>query len=220
LLAKKESKPRLIRWILLLQDFDWEIKDTWGRDNSVVDHLSRLENLPASEPVTEQFPDEQLMQLNVLQNAEQFIEQQLLHLTARTSIKPWYADIINFLATGTYPFKCSTSKRNKLKSDAKYYVWDDPYLWRIGADQLIRRCISEPEIQPILTSCHTLACGGHFGPKRTARKVLDSGFYWPSLFRDCYLYCKSCDSCQKTGNISFRDEMPQVPILICEIFDV
>ncbi|KAL1567119.1 protein NYNRIN-like [Salvia divinorum] len=65
----------------------------------------------------------------------------------------------------------------KLKSEAKYYFWDDPYLWKAGADQVIRRCIPDWEQEDVLIHCHSLAYGGHFGPKRTARKVLDSGFY-------------------------------------------
>ncbi|XP_027181858.1 uncharacterized protein LOC113780247 [Coffea eugenioides] len=65
-----------------------------------------------------------------------------------------------------------------------------------------------------------LACGGHFGPKRTAHKVLESGFYWPSLFKDAYVFCKSYDRCQMVGNIARRDYMPQVPLIFVEIFDV
>nr|XP_027063052.1 uncharacterized protein LOC113689482 [Coffea arabica] len=65
-----------------------------------------------------------------------------------------------------------------------------------------------------------LACGGHFGPKRTAHKVLESGFYWPSLFKDAYVFCKSCDRCQRVGNIARKDHMPQVPMIFVEIFDV
>ena len=72
----------------------------------------------------------------------------------------------------------------------------------------------------ILRFCHNYACGGHFGPKRTARKVLDSELYWATLFRDAYLFCKNCERCQQTGTLSRRNEMPQTPILICEIFDV
>ena len=68
--------------------------------------------------------------------------------------------------------------------------------------------------------CHAHACGGHFGPKRTAHKILESGFYWPHIYHDSYIFCKSCANCQKTGNLSRRDQMPQQPILICEIFDV
>ncbi|XP_052623845.1 uncharacterized protein LOC128129254 [Lactuca sativa] len=65
-----------------------------------------------------------------------------------------------------------------------------------------------------------LACGGHFGPSRTLRKVLECGLFWPTMSRDCYMFCKSCERCQRTGNISQKNQMPQNPILGCEIFDV
>ena len=97
-------------------------------------------------------------------------------------------------------------------------MWDDPYLWKHCADQVMRRCVPKNEIISILTFCHS--CGGQFEAKRTTRKVLECGFYWPSLFQDSYSFCKSCEHCQKTGNISQRNEMPQTPILFCEIFDV
>ena len=50
--------------------------------------------------------------------------------------------------------------------------------------------------------------------------MLDSGFYWPSLFKDAYEVCATCDHCQRTGNLGPRNQMPQTPILIVEIFDV
>ena len=68
LMAKKDAKPRLIRWVLLLQEFDLEIKDKNESDNVIVDHLLRLEKLTAKERVTEieeNFPDEQLFQVLV-----------------------------------------------------------------------------------------------------------------------------------------------------------
>ena len=58
LLAKKESKPRLIRWILLLQEFDLNIKDRSGAENLVADHLSRLMKEEDLLPISESFPDE------------------------------------------------------------------------------------------------------------------------------------------------------------------
>ena len=88
------------------------------------------------------------------------------------------------------------------------------------ADQVIRRCIPENEIISILTFFHSYACGGHFGVKKAVRKVLECGFYWSSLFLGSYSFCKSCDQCLKTSNISQRNEMPQTLILFCEIFDV
>ncbi|KAH9718388.1 hypothetical protein KPL71_022206 [Citrus sinensis] len=200
LLIKKDAKPRLIRWILLLQEFDLEILDKRGSENLVADHLSRLTYNEDAVPLHENFPDEQLLHVGI--------------------VTPWYADIVNYLVTRTVPQEITSAQKAKIKSDAKYYVWDEPYLWKHCSDQVIRRCVPETEFTSILTFCHTLACGGHFGPKRTALKVLASGFYWPSLFKDAYLFCKSCDRCQRTGNLGPRNQMPQSPILIVEIFDV
>ena len=121
---------------------------------------------------------------------------------------PWYADLVNYLVTGNFLAGWPKAKRDKLKSDAKYFIWDDPYLWKRCANQVMRRCVSEAEFLSILTFCHIFACGGHFGPKRTAHKVLESGFCWHSLFKYAYLFCKSCDRCQRVGNIARRDHMP------------
>ena len=74
-------------------------------------------------------------------------------------------------------------------------------MWKFCADQLVRRCVHESEFQSILTFCHSYACGGHFGAKRTTLKVLECGFYWPTLFKDAYLFCKTCDRCQRTSNL-------------------
>ena len=200
LLTKKEAKPRLIRWILLLQEFDLEIKDKKGSENLVADHLSRLVREEESLPLHDRFPDEQLM----------FIK----------STNPWYADMVNYLVTKELPKDLTPAQKNKIKHDARYYIWDEPYLWKHCADQIIRRCVPESEVTAILTFSHAHACGGHFGPNRTARKVLDSGFYWPTIFKDTYLFCKACDRCQRVGNITAKDQMPQTPILTVEIFDV
>ncbi|XP_075500108.1 uncharacterized protein LOC142538692 [Primulina tabacum] len=64
-----------------------------------------------------------------------------------------------------------------------------------------------------------LACGGHFSSNKTTTKILQCGFYWPSLFKDTHLFCKSCENCQKMGSISKRKMMPLNPIIIIEIFD-
>ena len=119
-----------------------------------------------------------------------------------------------------YPDTFTRAQKDKLKSDAKYYVWDEPYLWKHCPDQIIRRCVPQQEHQSILQFCHEFACGGHFGPSQTLRKVLECGLFWLTMSRDCYLFCKSCERCQRTGNISQKNQMPQNPILVCEIFDV
>ncbi|CAN6707339.1 unnamed protein product [Malus baccata var. baccata] len=199
LLTKKEAKPRLIRWMLLLQEFDIEIRDKKGVENVVADHLSRMVHEEAS-LISETFPDEQLMSIQVSE--------------------PWYADLVNFLVSKHIPSTLNSNQRDKLKKDARFYVWDDPYLWKFCPDQIVRRCVNESEFQSILTFCHSYACGGHFGTQRTALKVLECGFYWPTIFRDARTFCLTCDRCQRMGNISAKDQMPQNPILSVEIFDV
>ena len=72
----------------------------------------------------------------------------------------------------------------------------------------------------ILTHCHSLECGGHFNGQRTLVKVLQSSFYWTSIFKDAHLFAKSCDRCQRTGNIGRRNEMSLTNILEVELFDV
>nr|GEU81198.1 hypothetical protein [Tanacetum cinerariifolium] len=65
-----------------------------------------------------------------------------------------------------------------------------------------------PETRTILDQCHHGPIGGHYGPNVTAKKVLDLGFYWPTIIREAHTLVHLCEACQKTGNISKRDEMP------------
>ncbi|CAL8988236.1 unnamed protein product, partial [Prunus brigantina] len=209
LLAKKDAKPRLIRWILLLQEFDLEIKDKKGSENVVADHLSRLVHVSNEEedslPLRESFPDEQLFSICALNSLNPL---------------PWFADIVNYLCTNELPTGLSTFQRDKLRKQARYYFWDDPYLFKHCPDQVIRRCVPEGDFKSILEFCHSHACGGHFGAKKTANKVLQSGFFWPTLFKDAYAFCASCDRCQRMGNLHARNQMPLTNILIIDIFDV
>ncbi|KAL6345845.1 hypothetical protein AAG906_017603 [Vitis piasezkii] len=72
----------------------------------------------------------------------------------------------------------------------------------------------------ILSHCHDNACGGHFASQKTAMKVIQSGFWWPSLFKDAHSMCKGCDRCQRLGKLTRRNMMPLNPILIVDVFDV
>ena len=189
--------------MLLLQEFDLEIKDKKGCDNVIADHLSRVEQNETEKEeaeLTENFPDEQLFKVSF----------QI----------PWYADIVNYLACGVVPQKFSYQQKRKLKTDNRYYIWDDPLLFKRGADMIIRRSVPESEQCKILNECHASPYGGHFSGERTAHKILKSGFYWPTIFRDCAEWVKLCDRCQKIGNISSRNEMPLKGIMVVQIFDV
>ncbi|KAG9450392.1 hypothetical protein H6P81_010357 [Aristolochia fimbriata] len=124
LFTKKDSKPRLIRWILLLQEFDIEIKDKKGAENVVADHLSRLEAGNQEAEVSELFPDELICPVNILK-------------------VPWFENIANFVCSKWVPKHFTYQQRKKLMADSKHSYWEDPFLYKICLDQVIRRCVKE-----------------------------------------------------------------------------
>ncbi|XP_057734327.1 uncharacterized protein LOC130949693 [Arachis stenosperma] len=189
-------------YLIGAKEFDIEIRDKKGVENKVADHLSRIpheEGGTHDMSVNELFPDEQLMIVNKA---------------------PWFADIANLKTTGALPPGINKHQKRKLMNDAKYFVWDEPYLFKKCLDGILRRCVSEEEGREVLWNCHGSCYGGHFGGDRTAAKVLQSGFFWPTLFKDAKELVRSCNECQRSGNLPKRNAMPQNFILELEVFDV
>ncbi|GJR42927.1 reverse transcriptase domain-containing protein [Tanacetum coccineum] len=189
-----------------VKGFDYHQFLTKKEVNLAADHLSRLENphkdVLENKDINEHFP---LETLGVISNGS----------------TPWFADFANYHA-GNFIIKgMSTQQKRKFFKDVKHYFWDDPYLFRICVDQIIRRCVSgHKALEIILKACHEGPTGGHHSANLTARKVFDAGFFWPTIYRDAHSMIKSCDTCQRQGKISQRDEMPQNAIQVCEIFDI
>nr|CAN62241.1 hypothetical protein VITISV_006053 [Vitis vinifera] len=201
LLTKQDAKARLIRWILLLEEFDLQIRDKKGVENLVADHLSRLVITHNSHvlPINDDFPEESLM---LLEKA------------------PWYAHIANYLVTGEVPSEWKAQDRKHFFAKIHAYYWEEPFLFKYCPDQIIKKCVPEEEQQGILSHCHENACGGHFASQKTTMKVLQSGFTWPSLFKDSHIMCRSCDRCQRLKKLTKRNQMPMNPILIVDLFYV
>ena len=136
LMNKKDAKPRLIRWVLLLQEFDLHIIDRKGEDNPVADHLSRMENIPVDPtPINDSFANEQLANINVS--------------SARIA-SPWFADYANFIVGKVIPPHFTYQQRKKFFYDLRYYFWDDPFLYKKSVDGIIRHCVPEFEQQSII----------------------------------------------------------------------
>ena len=133
---------------------------------------------------------------------------------------PWFADFVNYLVSKMTPPNLSYHQRKKFLSKVRHYMWEDPLLFRRCADGVVRRCVPDEEMILVLHHCHSSPCGGHHGSEKTAAKVLQSGFYWPTLYKDARSFVIACDNCQRVGNIGRRHEMPQSGILEVEIFDV
>ena len=133
----------------------------------MADHLSRINNIPKEGdlPIDDSFIDEQLYAIHSLD-------------------APWYADYVNYLACGLVPPELSYTQRKKFFSDVKNYYWDEPLLFQLGVDGIHRRCVPQEEVNQVLQCCHSSAYGGHASTDKTAAKVLQAGFYWPTIFKD------------------------------------
>jgi hypothetical protein len=153
-LAKKGAKPCLILRILLLQEFDLEIIDKKGVENSVADHLSRL-----------QFEESTELPIN------DYMRNNTLLKVSTTDL--WYANIVNYIVAGYIP---PGADKKKIIRDSRLHLWDDPYLYRVCADGLQRRCIPAFETGKILERYHSSPYEGHYGAFRTNAKVWQSSF--------------------------------------------
>nr|GEX30999.1 reverse transcriptase domain-containing protein [Tanacetum cinerariifolium] len=138
LFSKKDYKARLLRWVLLLQEFTFKVVDTKGAEKLAAYHLSRLENphqnVLDSKEINESFPFETLN----------------LFSTHDNQITPWIADFTNYHARNFIVKGMSCQQKSKFFKDVKHYFWDDPYLFKICAQQIIRMCVSGQEAVDIL----------------------------------------------------------------------
>ena len=133
---------------------------------------------------------------------------------------PWYADFVNYLASGILPPDLNFYHIKKFLANVKHFVWDEPLLYRRCIDGKCKRCIPKDEVDDILFLCHSSSYGGHCSTSKIAAKILQAGFYWPSSFKNTRRYVLACDHCQRFGNISWKREMPMNNILEIENFDV
>ncbi|GJR06199.1 reverse transcriptase domain-containing protein [Tanacetum coccineum] len=171
------------------REFDVEIRDKKGAENLAADHLSRLEN-----PHQDKFENKEI--------TETFPLETLGSVALRDDNTPWFADFTNYHA-GNFILKgMSSQQKDKFFKDVKHYFWDDPFLFKICADQVIKHCVSGQEAFDILKACYSGPTGGHYGANYTAKKIFDSGFYWPIIYKDAYDFVTRCDICQRQGKIS------------------
>lgn len=132
---------------------------------------------------------------------------------------PWYVDIVNFMVSGIFPPKSSTQQKKKPAHEVRFYVWDEPYLFKQGSERMVQRCEQKIENRQVLEMCYASPYGGHHGAKRTTHKIPQSSFFGPTLFKDATIIMKNYDVCQRAETISRRHEMPFNNILKVEIFN-
>jgi hypothetical protein len=198
LLTMKYAKPHLIWWILQLQEFDLEIRDKKGVENSVASHLSCLPLKESAElPINDYMRDDTLLKV--------------------TTTDPWYANIINCIVACCIPLGAD---KKKIIRDSRLHLWDDSYLYQVCADGLLRRSKPAFETWKILERCHSSPYGGHYGAFNTNAKVWQSGFYWPTMYDDAKSFVWRYSQCERHENINTRDIMPLILNLQIDMFDV
>ena len=164
-LAKKLiTNGRVTCWLLLLQEFDITIRAQPGKHNLVADFLSQVPRTNVTVAVDDQFQDEHLFYVAVKM--------------------PWCGDVANYIVVGKLCKHFTPRERKLIFQRSTCFSWIGGYLFHIGSDMHICRCITEDEIYDILKSCPDGPCGGHFVDHRTGHKTLQMGYYWPTIFKD------------------------------------
>jgi hypothetical protein len=118
---------------------------------------------------------------------------------------------VNYLAVDVFPPEQTSQHRKKFKADVKHYFWEEPYMFKVEINEIFRRCISSEEVSNILFQCHSFIYGGQSLP------IWD---FLPIIFMDARAFVLECDKCQRTYNITKRNEMPLRPILEVKIFNI
>jgi hypothetical protein len=170
-----------------------------GRMNKGLDHLSRLEH--GEEPTSLE---------DTLSNAQ---------LLAIRKIDDHFAEIVHFLSTGMASSEYTITQKKQLVVCVVDFSLIAGNLYKMGLDEILRRCVMEAERPLILAEAHEGITGGHYAGKATMEKILRVGLWWPTLHKDDKEYYKACDVYQRVGKPSRRDEMPLVPQMTLQAFE-
>ena len=179
---KLELVEKIYHWLILFQEFDFDIIVKLGRLNLGLDHLSRIES--GEEPSN---PDDNL------HDAQLFVI---------TMLDDHYRDIIQFFSMGYVPAKFTTAQKKQLVVRAVEFQLITRQLYMMGLDENIFRCILNHELLLILNEVHDGVVGCHYVGKSTVHKILQAGLWWPTMHANGRDYCRSCDVCQRMGKSS------------------
>ena len=207
LVNKADLSGRVARWILLLQEFDYEVQFKPGKSNANADYLSRMRGESASADLDDEFPDE-FPETRVTPGVEEIPVLQVSPDQPST-----YADIKEFLISGTVPEGLNREEKSIFVHKAGPYTLVKNVLFKLGADDSIRRCVEEDEKQVIMEALHSGPSGGHFAAGATVTKIRNQGYWWPTMARDVRQFVQSCDPCQRSGAPRFRNHWPLTPII-------
>jgi hypothetical protein len=138
---------RICRWLLLFQEYDFKFMVKLGGMNKGPNHLSRLEHGEEPTSLEDTLPYAQLLAIR--------------------KVDDHFSEIVQFLSTGMAPREYIIIKKKQLVVRAACFSLIDGQLYKMGPDEILRRCVMEAEIPMILAEAHEVIAGGHYAGKAT-----------------------------------------------------
>jgi hypothetical protein len=152
---------RICRWPVLFQEYDFEIMVNPGRINKGLDHLSKVEHGEESTSLDDTLLD--------------------AHLLAIRKFNDHFVEIVQFFSMGMVPREYTVIQKKQLVVCAAYFQLIARNIYKMGPNEILRRCVIKAEIPLILAKAHEGIAGGHYAGKATAQKVLRASLWWPTL---------------------------------------
>jgi hypothetical protein len=178
LVNKPIPNGQLVQWLLLMEEFDNDIVHRPGKWHGNVDRLTRAYKGVGDVLEDDDFLDATIVSINVEEAPEE------------------YREIIQYLDGMRFPVGATKAIRTRIAHKSQNYSMIGNQLYFQGRDGVLRQAIGKRDTSHLLYEFHDGFCGGHFAGRITAEKILQAGYYWPTLFKDAHDYCKNCDGCQ------------------------
>ncbi|MCO5601209.1 hypothetical protein L7F22_055328 [Adiantum nelumboides] len=198
LVNKPYSTGRIVRWFIILLEFDFTMVVKKGTTHQRTDHLSRLMHGKAPTGIDDDLPDAYLFNIDM--------------------IPRWSSYIVDYLTNGILPEIMNTSRVRAITKEAENYALIKDNLYTRGKDGQLRMCATEEEYVPFLQQAHSGQARGHFSAEKIAKSILYAGIWWPTLFMDAEEFVKRCDDCKRTKTPGGRDDMPLRPLMGARAF--
>ena len=204
LVNKLDLSGRIARWILLLQEFNYEVVVKSGKSNSNADYLSRQRGEEAIGDIRLEFLDE-------FPDDPNRKEEMVFHLNGEEPSE--FDDIISYITNRIHPHGLNREEKSVFQHKAAPYNLIKGILFKMGADEQLRRCLEKKDRKTVMRALHSGPLGGHFVASTTVNRIRSAGYWWPSLIRDVRSYVGSCDQCQRRRAPAFRNHWPLTPIV-------
>jgi hypothetical protein len=191
LVNKPDLSGRIARWILFLQDFNYEVVIKSDKANSNADYLSRQRGEESVADISVEFPDE----------FPDLSDVAVFHLN--NEVDSEFQDIINYLVRSEFPDLFTREEKEVFQRKVAPYSLIKGILFKLGMDEQLRRCLEESDRKKVIESLHSGSSGGHFASVNTVNRIRIAGYWWPYMNWDVKSFVDSCDQCQRTRAPSF-----------------